>query len=57
LLRGVAFQDLDISTNTQAMKEIEELSGQQDRPVVLVNQRVFIGFNRDELDLVVPSLF
>ena len=57
LRRGLAFQDLDVSINPQAMKEMGELSGQKDRPVVLVNRRVFVGFNPDELDLVVPSLF
>jgi glutaredoxin len=53
----VAFQDIDVSINPQAMKEMGELSGQKDRPVVLVNRQVFVGFNPDELDLVVPSLF
>jgi glutaredoxin len=57
LRRGVAFQDFDVSINPQAMKEIGELSGQRDRPVILVNRQVFVGFNPDELDLVVPSLF
>jgi glutaredoxin len=57
LRKGVAFQDLDVLMNPQAMKEMVELSGQKDLPVVLVNRQVFVGFNPDELDLVVPSLF
>lgn len=57
LSKGIAFEDLDISTNPQALHEMEELSGQQSRPVIVVNRRVFIGYDPDELDLVVPSLF
>ena len=57
LRKGVAFEDLDISINPQAKSKIEEISGQQERPVIVVNQKIFIGFNSDELDLVVPSLF
>ena len=57
LRKGLAFDDLDISINPQAKSKIEEISGQQERPVIVVNQKTFIGFNSDELDLVVPSLF
>jgi len=57
LRKGLAFEDLDISNNPQALSKIEEISGQKERPVVVVNQKTFIGFNPEELDLVVPSLF
>jgi glutaredoxin len=57
LRKGVAFDDLDISINPQALTKIEELSGQNERPVIVVNQKTFIGFNQDEIDLVVPSMF
>jgi len=55
--KGVAFEDLDVSLNPIALKIMEDLSGQFERPVIAVNRQVFIGFNPDELDLVVPSLF
>lgn len=55
--KGVAFEDLDVSINPIALKRMEELSGQNERPTIIVNQQVFIGFNPDELDLAVPSLF
>jgi glutaredoxin len=57
LRKGVAFEDLDISINPEALNKIEELSNQKERPVIVVNQKTFIGFNPDEMDLVVPSLF
>lgn len=57
LRKGIAFEDFDISTNSQAKSKIEEISGQTERPVILVNQKSFVGFNPDDLDLVVPSLF
>ena len=57
LRKGLAFDDLDISINPEALNKIEELSNQKERPVIVVNKRAFIGFNPDELDLVVPSLF
>jgi arsenate reductase-like glutaredoxin family protein len=55
--KGVAFADNDISTNPSALKKIEELSGQIEQVVIVVNQQVFVGFKPDELDLAVPSLF
>jgi glutaredoxin len=55
--KGVAFEDFDVSINPIALKKIEELSGQIEQVVIVVNQQIFIGFKPDELDLAVPSLF
>jgi Glutaredoxin. len=57
LRKGIAFEDLDISVNPEALSKIEELSGQKERPVIVVNRKTFVGFSPDEMDLVVPSLF
>jgi len=57
LRKGLAFDDFDVSINPQAKTKIQEISGQTERPVIVVNQKTFIGFNPEELDLVVPSLF
>ncbi len=55
--KGVAIEDIDISVDPQAQKIVENLSHQRERPVIVVNQRVFIGFDPDQMNLVVPSLF
>jgi glutaredoxin len=55
--RGVRFDEFDISTDPQALQRLNELSGQTDRPVIVVNDRVFVGFDLSQLESAVPSLF
>ncbi len=55
--KGVAFKDLDVSADPQARQQMIDLSGQIDRPVIVVNHRVLIGFDLAQLEGLVPSLF
>ncbi len=55
--KGIPFEDLDISTDPQARQKIEELSGQAERPVIVVDEKIFIGFDKSQLESAVPSLF
>jgi glutaredoxin 3 len=55
--KGVVYEDLDVSADPQALQRTRELSGQTDRPVIVVNDRVYVGFDRSQLESAVPSLF
>jgi arsenate reductase-like glutaredoxin family protein len=55
--KGIPFEDLDISTDPQARQKIQELSGQAERPVITVDDKVFIGFDLSQMESAVPSLF
>jgi glutaredoxin len=52
---AIAFKDLDASEDPQALRKMQGLSGQTQRPVIVVRDRVFVGFHRAELELVMPS--
>jgi len=55
--KGVCYEDFDISSDPQAFQKIKELSGQTEQPVVVVNDKVFVGFNPEQLNLAVPSRY
>ena len=55
--KGVPFEEFDVSTNPQALQKLEELSGQTERPVIIVDDQVLVGFDRSQLESAVPSLF
>ncbi len=55
--KGIRFQEVDVSADTQGLRKAGELSGQTERPVILVNGRVFVGFDRSELESAVPSRY
>ncbi len=55
--KGIPFEELDISNDPQARQKVQELSHQAERPVIIVNDQVFTGFDRSQLESAVPSLF
>ncbi len=55
--KGVPYEELDVSADPQALQRLRELTGQTDRPAVIVDEQVFVGFNRSRLESAVPSLF
>ena len=48
--RGVEFEDLDISSNEEARKEIMEKSGQMGVPVLDIDGKIIIGFDQDAIN-------
>jgi glutaredoxin 3 len=48
--RGVAFTEHDVSREPQRAAEMVQLSGQRGVPVVLVDGKVVVGFNRPLID-------
>ena len=55
--KGVPYEELDVLADPQALQKLRELSGQTDRPVIVVNDRVFVGFDDSQMDSAVPSMF
>lgn len=55
--KGVCYEDLDVTKDVQELQRMRELSGQVDRPVALINDKVVIGYDPVELEPLVPSFF
>lgn len=47
--RGVPFREVDVSRNQAAAREVVRKSGQMGVPVIDVNGKIIIGFNRPSL--------
>jgi len=48
--RGVHFTDVDISRDERAARDMVRISGQQGVPVIQINGRPVIGFDRAQID-------
>ncbi len=46
---GVAYESFDVSVDTEKRAEMMEKSGQLGVPVILVEDKVIIGFNKPKL--------
>jgi hypothetical protein len=55
--KGVPYEDFDVSADPQALQRLRELSGQTDRIAIVVNDRIYVGFDRSQMESAVPSLF
>jgi arsenate reductase-like glutaredoxin family protein len=55
--KGIGYREIDVSVDPQGMQKLRALSGQSDRPAIVVNGRVFVGFDRSQLESAVPSRY
>lgn len=55
--KGVQWQDIDVTADPNALARIQELSGQTDRPLIVVDGKLFVGYEPELLDVAVPSRF
>jgi glutaredoxin len=47
--RNVEFQDIDVSQDLEAQKEMIEKSGQYGVPVIDINGEIIVGFNQERI--------
>ena len=46
-MNNIVFENKEVSRDRKAFEEMYELSGQQTTPVLVVNGRVYAGFDRE----------
>ncbi len=48
--KGVSFTEKDVSTDREAAMEMIQKSGQRGVPVLDINGRIIVGFDREAID-------
>ena len=48
--KGIRFRDVDVSRDQAAARDMVRRSGQQGVPVIDINGRIVVGFNKAEVD-------
>jgi len=48
--KGIEFEDVDVSLDHEKGQEMIEKSGQQGVPVIDINGKIIIGFNKAKID-------
>lgn len=46
---NIAFEDIDVSTNSSAAREMTEKSGQMGVPVVDIGGEIVVGFDKEKI--------
>jgi len=47
--KGIVFEDFDVSTNLEKRKEMVDKSGQMGVPVILIDDKLVVGFNKPKI--------
>lgn len=47
--KGVEFQDIDVSSDEKELQEMVDKSGQMGVPVVNIEGKIVVGFDRDKI--------
>lgn len=50
LTKKIAFDDINVSENQQALAEMIEKSGQRGVPVLDIKGTIIVGFDKEEID-------
>lgn len=51
---NIAYEERDVSTNAAAREEMIEKSGQMGVPVIKINDRIIVGFDKKSLSDFLP---
>lgn len=46
---GVAYENLEVSRDESLLAELREVSGQETTPVMVVDGKAFVGFDREKI--------
>jgi glutaredoxin len=52
--KGVSYEELNVAENDQARDEMIKKTGRMAVPTVTVGNQVVVGFNRSELERLLP---
>ena len=48
--KGIAFEDFNVATDFEKRKEMLEKSGQMGVPVILIDNNLIVGFDKQKID-------
>ncbi|MEA3249519.1 MAG: glutaredoxin domain-containing protein [Patescibacteria group bacterium] len=46
--KGISYEDIDVASDEAAAKEMVEKSGQMGVPVIMIDDLIIVGFDKDE---------
>lgn len=48
--KGIAIENIDVSSDQNGLKEMVRVSGQMGVPVIVIDGEVIVGFDKDRID-------
>lgn len=54
--KGIAYENIDVSSDEKAQKEMIDKSGQMGVPVIDIDGKIIVGFDKEEIDKTLNTL-
>lgn len=51
--KNIPFVDIDVSSDAKGLEEMQKVSGQMGVPVIVVDNEVIVGFNKQKIDTLI----
>ncbi len=48
--KGISYTDIDVAQDKEKAKEMTQKSGQMSVPVIIIDDKIVVGFNQVQLD-------
>ncbi len=48
--KKIKFENIDVSSNTKAQKEMKKISRQLSVPVIVIDDKIFLGFDQEKIE-------
>lgn len=49
-MKGITFKEINVADNKEDRNEVEEVSGQRSVPVLDINGKIIVGFDKHKID-------
>lgn len=53
--KKLEFEEVDLYENPEKREEMEKISGQKNLPVLVINEEVIVGWNKEKIDEVLKK--
>lgn len=53
--KGIEFEEIDLYEQPEKRKEMEEISQQKNIPVLVINEEIIIGWDKEKIDEVLKK--
>ena len=53
--KGIKFEEIDVSKNEEAAEEAVKKSGQMSVPIIDINGKIIVGFDKEKLEKMIDT--
>ena len=53
--KNISYQDIDVSSDKEAIVDMIKVSGQMGVPVIVINGEAIVGFDKARIDLLIGA--